>query len=243
MPAMKPTVIGFGVPLYESVEGYTFTHLTALFAGWRDLAPADWVLKGPIIARGSVIADNRESIASALLGDGYDGAPGSESPSGTLSTRPADVIVWNDADCYLENPEDYIAIVRALLAARSAGRRVAAVGVAAPIQKTGELRPNVVPLPGTGNTLSFGRGLFPVDWIGFGVLATIADAYVGAPRPWFRHIPGDGPDAGGEDVSWCRDARARGWEILLDSDRLATHAFRAPHRLDRPGAPRRRETA
>lgn len=230
----RPPVIGFGVPVYESVEGYVFAHLSGLFAGWRDVVPDGWLLKGPIVVRGSVIADNRQAIAEALLGDGFDGKPGAISPSGVLTTHPADVIVWNDADCFLESPEDYVEVIRALLRARDAGRRVAAVGVAFPIQKRGERRPNVMPLAGDGGTLRFGRGLFPVDWIGFGVIATLADAYreVPAGAPYFRHVAGMGPDAGGEDVLWCRDARARGYEILLDSDRLGSHTFRSPCRLD-----------
>lgn len=223
------TTIGFGVPLYESVEGYSYIAHTALFAGWRDVCPDDWRLKGPVAVRGSVIAENREAIAAALLGDGFDGEPGADSPRSHLTTRPAEVIVWADADCFLE-PLQYVRLIGTLLKFRDAGDRVAAVGAAFPIQSEGRPRPNVMPLR-TG-PLNFGVGLVDVDWIGFGAIATLASVYDAMPRPWFRHVPGDGPDAGGEDALWCRAARAAGWRIVLDTDILGAHAFRAPHRLD-----------
>lgn len=223
--------VGFGVPLYESIEAYTFIHLNALFSGWRDYAPADWRLKGPICVRGSVVAENREAIADALLGDGFNGFPGSDSPESHLTTRPADVIVWNDADCFLE-PVEYVRLIAALLAYRDAGERVAAVGAAFPIQQDGRPRPNVMPLLTGPGALRFGVGPVDVDWIGFGVVATLAAVYSDLQRPWFRHVPGDGPGSGGEDVLWCRDVRARGWRVVLDSDMTGAHAYRAPHRLD-----------
>lgn len=227
--------IGFGIPLYESVEGYTFIAQTALFAGWRDYTPDDWRLKGPICVRGSVIVENRNAITDALLGDGYGKVPGSDSPRSHLTTRRADVIVWNDADCFLE-PEQYVSLIARLLDYRARGERVAAVGAAFPIQMDGRPSPNVMPLAGADGSplpLTFGVGPVDVDWIGFGVLATLADVYdeMGT-RAWFRHVSGDGPDAGGEDTLWCRDARAAGYRIVLDTDILGAHAYRAPHRLD-----------
>lgn len=227
--------VGFGVPLYESIEAYTFIHLNALFAGWRDYAPEHWRLKGPICVRGSVIAENRVAIARALLGDGYDGRPGTDSPASHLTTRAADVIVWNDADCFLE-PEQYVGLIRTLLECHARGDRVGAVGAAFPIQMDGRPRPNAMTLPGADGRpqrLVFGRGLVEVDWLGFGVIATLAEVYEKMPEPWFRHVPGEGPDAGGEDAMWCRDARRiGGWKTLLDTDVLGAHAYRAPHRLD-----------
>lgn len=227
--------IGFGIPLYESVEGYTFIAQTALFAGWKDYAPDDWRLKGPICVRGSVVVENRNAIAAALLGDGYDDLPGSDSPRSHLTTRAADVIVWNDADCFLE-PEQYVSLIARLLDYKARGERVAAVGAAFPLQVDGRPMPNVMTLPGPDgkpSRLDFGVGCVDVDWIGFGVIATLAEVYdqMSTIAP-FRHVSGDGPDAGGEDVLWCREARDLGYRIVLDTDILGAHAYRAPHRLD-----------
>ncbi len=242
-------VIGFGVPIHESVEGYTFGALAETWAAWLDIVPADWRLK---IAppRGCSVVENRNLAAAALLRDGFTAPDGHEvasidAPRSPLTTRAADVIVWNDSDCCVE-PEEYVRLVQALL---DAPLGVGAVGYACPMQ-SGRDRPR----PNCGRDPIKGRPAAPiqfaapgpvalvqVDWIGFGVVATRAKVYhemseCATPRrgptegPWFSHT--SGPSGRGEDIGWCRDARALGFTIWVDVGVLGSHSYRAPHRLD-----------
>lgn len=251
-------VIGFGVPIHESVEGATFDALSLTWAAWRDVAPADWRLKVRN-ARGCSIVENRNRIAAALLEDGFalpDGTrvPGTDAPRSPLSTRAADVVVWCDSDC-LVAPEEFVRLVQSLL---DAGKSCAAVGYGFPIQSGDDHpRPNCgrdPPYhPGHESAISFNAGradappcsapvqLVRVDWIGFGAVATRAAAYhemsyAASPSrgategPWFSHV--SGKNGRGEDIGWCRDARALGFSILCDVGVLGTHCYRGPHRLD-----------
>lgn len=227
-------VIGFGVPIHESVEGHAFMALAMTWASWLDIAPAEWKLKVGV-SRGCSVAENRNRIAAELLKDGGHDAP--ESP---LTNRAADVIVWNDSDCLVE-PEEYIRLVESLLAAPP---DVAAIGYAFPMQSgTDRPRPNVGRASGPISFRAPGPVAFEeVDWIGFGVVATRAEAYPAITAlqerrddypqsdDWFSHTSGK---AGrGEDIGWCRDVRDAGFRIFCDVGVLGTHCYRAPHRLD-----------
>lgn len=247
-------VIGFGVPIHESVEGATFDALSLTWAAWRDVAPPDWRLKVRN-ARGCSIIENRNALAAALLEDGFalpDGSrvPGTDAPRSPLTTRAADVVVWCDSDCHVA-PEEFVRLVKSLLDEPST---VAAVGYGCPIQ-SGDDHPR----PNTGRdppysdehprsiTFNAARASAPpcsapvqlveVDWIGLGVVATRANAYRAITESgkyeagvWFDHK--SGKNGRGEDIGWCRDVRALGFSILCDVGVLGTHCYRGPHRLD-----------
>lgn len=226
-------VIGLGIPIGESVEGHAFGSLMTIAAGFADVAPDGWRLK-PGHCRGCVVVENRNRIAQYLLQDGWtaeDGTKyaGTDAPVSPLTTRRADVIVWNDADCYVE-PMDYINLVRKLL---DSPENVGAIGYPFPIQMKGVPDVNVKPF---GTAYPRKSGVIEVDWVGFGVIATRSDVYhkiraVLNEPAYFRHVSGDGPDAGTEDALWCRDARRLGYKILVDTDVEGTHCFRRPNRL------------
>ena len=231
-------VIGFGVPIHESVEGHTYIRTALLWAGWRDFFADDVRLK-IYTPRGSDVSENRNRIVKELLLDGETGPdgvviPGQDAPVSHLTTRAADVIVWNDSDCFV-NLREYARLVDTLMAQPE---DVAAVAYAFPIQTDDEQpRPNI---GGTG-TIQFNAArpgmpaqpvqLFDVEWTGFGVVATRAAVFraMGA-GPWFTFKSGDG--GRGEDIGWCRDVRALGFRILVDAGVLGSHCYRAPHRLD-----------
>jgi len=242
-------VIGFGVPIHESVEGATFAALAMTWAAWRDIAPDGWKLR---IAppRGCSVVENRNAAAAVLLRDGFTlgdrDVPGGDAALSPLSTRPADVIVWNDADCCVE-PEQYVRLVESLLAAPG---DVAAVAYAFPMQSgTERPRPNAGRSSGP---LAFNAPgpvqLVEVDWFGFGVVATRAEVYRAmdearwkraaadiherldwTPGPWFQHVSGRG--GRGEDIGWCRDVRALGYKLMVDVGVEGEHWYRAPHKL------------
>lgn len=170
-------VISFGVPIHESVEGHAFMALSQTWAAWRDIAPPGWRLKVGV-SRGCSIVENRNRIATELLRDGFEldgrSIPGQDAPRSPLSTRPADVIVWNDSDCLVE-PEEYVRLVESLLAAPP---DVGAIGYAFPMQSADRPRPNVGRAAGPVTFAAPGPvSLVEVDWIGFGVVATRAEVY------------------------------------------------------------------
>lgn len=236
---MSP-VIGFGVPIHESVEGHAFMALTHVWAAWRDIAPADWRLK-VAVSRGCSVVENRNRIAAELLADGFETAygrvGGMDAPRSPLTSRPADVIVWNDSDCLVE-PEEYVRLVESILAFPI---DVAAVGYAFPMQSgLDRPRPNVG--RNSGERIQFAApgpaDLVEVDWIGFGVVATRAEVYRNLSRrngreestgPWFGWRSGEG--GVGEDIGWCREVREAGFRVMVDVGVLGTHCYRAPHRL------------
>lgn len=230
-------VIGFGVPIHESVEGATFAALSMTWAAWLDIAPAGWKLR---IAqpRGCSVAENRNLAAGALLQDGFvlpkgRHVLGTDAPRSPLSTRACDVIVWNDADCCVE-PEDYVRLVETLLASPD---DVGAIGYAAPMQSGFERpRPNIGRAAGPISFRAPGPvALEEVDWIGFGIVATRASVYRAMDKfpetmpSYFSHT--SGKSGRGEDIGWCRDARALGFRIMVDVGVEIAHWYRAPHRL------------
>lgn len=235
---MSP-VIGFGIPIHESVEGATFEALVITAAAWSDIAPANWRLK---IAppRGCSVVENRNLATARLLQDGFEfngrKYAGSDAPRSRMTTHPADVILWNDADCCVE-PEDYVRLVHALL---DAPPDVAGVAYSFPMQ-SGRDRPR--PNAGREGKLEFSApgpvNLVEVEWFGFGIVATRAKVYLEMDEvaertpgegPWFQHVSGKG--GRGEDIGWCRDVKALGYKLMVDVGLLGEHWYRAPHRLD-----------
>jgi hypothetical protein len=69
------------------------------------------------------------------------------------------------------------------------------------------------------NISTWGDGeLVKVDATGTGCLLFDMKVFKILPEPWFKHIlPGDGIEEEGEDFYFCRNARAAGLEIYVDT--------------------------
>ena len=61
-----------------------------------------------------------------------------------------------------------------------------------------------------------GDGLEQVYATGFGFIKVDRDVYEHIPYPWFRLMPSETGGTDSEDVSFCRLARAAGFEVWLD---------------------------
>lgn len=264
-------VIGFGLPVYEMVDAYTFGVLNELFASWWEFMPDDWMLK-PITHRGGPVDANREFVAQALLLDlGDPGAPAccanecmkrpenlrrrvscdNLSPpdfdnirQSPVTGRPADVIVWNDSDCFLPGPHHYRRLIDILL---SAPTKVGAVAACFPMQGLDKPQPNAIGFDRDGNKrkVTFDGDVHDVEWVGFGCIATRAEVYRAVERPWFKMgvgledvtkedvLKGRFPQTGlGEDARWCYRAREAGFMTCLHTGMLGKHSFRRPQSID-----------
>lgn len=262
-------VIGFGLPIYEMVDAYAFGTINEVFAAWWEFMPEDWLLK-TVAHRGGPVDVNREFIAQALLMDAGD--PGrawtsprcehkqgpargrvercDECPDGQPAIRKspmtglaADVILWQDSDCFLQTGLDYRRLIQALL---DAPANVGAIAVAFPMQEDGRPRPNVVGFDrGDNRKITFDGDIHDVEWAGFGCIATRAEVYRAVPRPWFKmglelnDLTVDdvrnnrcrmvGP---GEDSRWCVRAAEHGFITCVHTGMLGKHSFRRPQSID-----------
>lgn len=238
-------VIGIGLPAYNAYDPRMFAAVNSLAFGWADLAPHDWYAK-PVVHQMSPVHENRLRIAKMLLEDGEEGRLTPDGVRSSLTSRPADVLLWCDSDCYVE-PAEFVRLVQRLL---DAPADVGAIGYPCPIRGDDDNTPNVCPFVPDGMMatrasagISLNSGLVDVDWIGFGIIATRAQVYRDMDlerMPYFRWQSGEGFRAGGEDVLWCRDARSLGYRVQVDTDVCGTHAYVRHNRLR--GRPRIEET-
>lgn len=73
-----------------------------------------------------------------------------------------------------------------------------------------------------------GQGLQVVDWVGTGALLIRREVLAPMTPPWFT-LPADGAGSGrGEDLAFCRRARAAGHQVWCDTDYVVGH-LSAPH--------------
>lgn len=144
---------------------------------------------------GSVIAEQRLALARMALMDG------------------ADWTVWFDADMHF--PKDTIPRLlehrKPIVAANYPTRRMPAIEPTAFVDD--ETQDRVY-------TLKESTGLQSCAAVGFGCIAVHRSVYEAIELPWFA-TPWNQDDLKfecGEDVYFCRKARAAGFEILLDHD-------------------------
>jgi len=144
---------------------------------------------------GSVIAEQRLGLARMALQDG------------------ADWTVWFDSD--MRFPKDTIerllAHQKPIVAANYPTRRMPAIEPTAFVDD--ETQDRVY-------TLKESTGLQPVAAVGFGVMAVHRSVFEAMELPWFD-TPWDKEAMKydcGEDVYFCRKARAAGFEVLIDHD-------------------------
>jgi len=226
---MPKLTVALCLPVYKDVEFDTFASLLELAGRWAILAPADWTLK-LVPVRGSPVCSVRNDVARLALYDyRKDGG----------DVGPADVLLWNDSDNYLEDVANYIELVRRLI---ELPPEYAVLGVPVPVNAfTGGLivnvRPlNMVPLRADGS-------MQEVERVGTGIVAVRADAFTSVPWPWFhfdyitggereRYLahsplkPGNVESLVGEDVGFCIRLREAGRRIAVVTDMIAVHSIR-----------------
>jgi hypothetical protein len=61
------------------------------------------------------------------------------------------------------------------------------------------------------------EGIEAVDSVGCGLMLIRLSVFENLPRPWFP-MPYDGQTHLGEDLGFCRNARAAGFEVWIDHD-------------------------
>lgn len=236
--------IGVAMPVYDGVTNEVFGAVGDLFAGWAAIMPPDWKLR-PMYRRGTPVDLNREWLAAAMLvdiGPDLEGTP--------LTGRAADIILWQDSDCYLEAPLDYYRLIQALV---DAPPQVGAIAAAFPIQGAAD-RVNFMPLERDGRrTFSFDGSIQEVAWCGFGCIATRASVFRAMPRPWFKftaqpfELTADDvrkcapPPVEGEDAYWCRRAAEAGFVTMVHSGMVGRHDFRSPRSIREMPRPARGE--
>lgn len=144
---------------------------------------------------GSVITEQRLALARLALQDG------------------ADWTVWFDAD--MRFPKDAIERLLAhnqpIVAANYPTRRMPAIEPTAFVDD--ETQDRVY-------TLKESTGLQPVAAVGFGCIAVHRSVYQAMDLPWFD-TPWDKEAMKydcGEDIYFCRKARAAGFQVLIDHD-------------------------
>lgn len=186
---------------WKAVFGYSLARmLMETFTAGEDIAV------GVRMCRGSLIDQNRETLAHAALGDG------------------ATHLLWLDTD--MTFPPDTLL--------RLLERDKGIVGCNYLRRSVSTLKPTAARDGRDAWTERDSTGLEAVDRLGFGVLMVKADVFRAMSHPWFctawnaekgSHI--------GEDTWFCNKAREAGYTVWMDHDlsKRLGHAGEFVHRL------------
>ncbi len=143
----------------------------------------------------------------------------------------ADVLLWIDSDVTTRDPSDLWRLVEGLLGMPS---EVWLLGAPVRNQETAAA-PNLsvgrCPDPATFDVP------FPVDGIGFGLVAVRRVAFERIRRPWFEFLWQAKLDARprGEDMTFCDRIWAAGGEVWADPRIPTAHWFASAHWIDLAG--------
>lgn len=69
-----------------------------------------------------------------------------------------------------------------------------------------------------GSKVPVGAGIVEVHHAGMGLMLTRTTVFEQIPTPWFDYVWGNGDVPLGEDVYFCRKARANGFQVFIDRD-------------------------
>lgn len=180
------------VPARETVQGW-FAYSLALAIGYMG-KHHPYVDLHLVFNNGTILSEQRTELAKVAMLDG------------------ADWTVWFDSD--MRFPKD---VIERLLAHK---KPIVAAGY--PTRKPPAIEPTQYKDDDDTRayTEASSTGLERIASTGFGCIAVHRSVYEAMDPPWF-HIPWDEEEQRflcGEDVYFCRKARAAGFEVLLDHD-------------------------
>lgn len=114
-------------------------------------------------------------------------------------------------------PADPVGSISSLVA-----RDLPIVGAAYEMRRDDGIRSYCAAVNESGHVSTGTTGLHKVDWVGAGFLVVKNEVFETCPKPWFRHeFVGD--DQTPEDIGFCMNARANGFEIYVDCDVVVNH--------------------
>ena len=240
-------IVAHCAPIYPAADfGFTASQLT-LTRGWMKYELHEWpsardpITKltarpelnvllltedkyhyKPVFLRCQPIQYNRNLIARHALAD--QGEP----DAGIFTSRPADVLVWQDSDV----EPDGLAVLELVQLLTNCQNYIGAVGVPLPKQyAAGKLSFNVVLPDGVAGHPA--NKVFKVRRMGFGLIAIRAQVFRDIVYPWFSwDDQGEGKDPLGEDYGFCDRMVAAGYEILAWPRPDVTHNFTRKHGLE-----------
>lgn len=194
VPNEKPIRVAICVPCHDEVKAM-FSYDLAQMVGATSRHPE--IELSIVFLRGTLIAGQREKLAVHAVNDG------------------ATHILWLDSDMRFP-PDTLLRLMmrdQPIVGANYTTRRPPIKFVAL-ARHTGSSAIEVV-------TDEFTSGIQSVEFTGMGVMLTATDVFRSMDHPWFLiEYMGDasGGHESGEDVFFCRFARASGYPVFIDHD-------------------------